>query len=174
MTDVTFDNLRLRYRTGRSYTISGTGRDRVTGYRQGVCCRLGDIEAPEWYQMVHSLIKEKGEAKLFDNLQEYLKDHNHAKLTKAELEHEALELHAARIFDDPLWVGFLEFNRRHRPKVLDGVKLVWIQPSCCPKPGQTTMALVERHREIICCPHCGRWSNYVILTNYEMEEHTCV
>ena len=35
--------------------------------------------------------------------------------TLAEIEQEALELHAARIFDNPAWDGYIDFNKQYRP-----------------------------------------------------------
>lgn len=164
-----FTDLRCRYQTGRSYVISGEGRNRVYGYRTGVQCDLGDIERSEWCELVRDLIHKTGEQQLYEHLLEWLKGHNCAKESKKDLEFHALELHADRIFDDERWVGFLEFNSRYRPVRLASVRLIWIQNVCCRKPGQITQALLESqtdpHR--ICCPHCGRWSEYEILNDKE-------
>ena len=48
MNEYTFSDLRCYYQTGRSYVVSGEGRNRVYGYRTGVQCELGDIERDEW------------------------------------------------------------------------------------------------------------------------------
>ena len=161
MSELTFADLRVHYGTGRAYTISGKGRDRVTGYRSGMMCNLGDIEVSEWCEMVKNLIMQKGEQELHQQLIAHMKEHHFLKQTKAELEQEALELHAARIFDDPLWVDFIVFNQRFRPEVLRTVKLVSVMPDCCRKEGFLTE---ERFRERGSsqsenfCPHCGRWT----------------
>ena len=92
--------------------------DRVMGYRVGMQCNLGDIEVSDWKAMVRDLVVQTGEQELFDQLLTHMKEHNYAKLSKSELEQEVLELHAARIFDNPLWVDFIPFNKRFRPEVL--------------------------------------------------------
>ena len=102
MSELSFAALRCRFQTGRSYVISGEGRNRVYGYRTGVQCDLGDIERTEWADMVRELIHQKGEQKLHQQLLQHLKDHNYAKESKSELEFKALELHADRIFDNEL------------------------------------------------------------------------
>jgi len=38
--------------------------------------------------------------------------------SKSEREEYALDLHMSRIFDNQDWVGYLEFNKKHRPHVL--------------------------------------------------------
>ena len=66
MRELTFDDLRCRHFTGRSYVKSGEGRNRVCGYRVGVQCSLGDIEQSEWFRMVRELIDRKGEQLLYE------------------------------------------------------------------------------------------------------------
>ena len=111
MRELTFGDLRCRHFTGRSYIKSGEGRNRVYGYRTGIQCDLGNIEQSEWFQMVRELIDCKGERHLYEQLLEYLTEHNYAKSTKTQLERKALEQHADRIFDNEAWVDFLKFNR---------------------------------------------------------------
>lgn len=174
MSELTFEDLRIHYGTGRAYTISGKGRDRVMGYRVGMQCNLGDIEVSEWIAMVKELIVQSGEQELYEQLYTHMKEHNYRKATRSELEQEVLELHAARIFDDPLWVDFIPFNKRFRPQVLQSVRLIWVKNTCCRKPGQVTQVLLEAQagRDTICCPYCGRWTEFEIMTSFEMEEHT--
>lgn len=174
MSELTFADLRVHFGTGRAYTISGKGRDRVLGYRSGMQCNLGDIEVSEWNAMVKELIVQSGEQELFEQLHTHMKEHNYTKATKSELEQEVLELHAARIFDDPLWVDFIPFNKRFRPQVLQTVRLVWVKNACCRKAGQVTQAILDSqiNQGKVCCPHCGRWSEYEIMTTLETEDTT--
>lgn len=175
MSDLSYADLRCHYQTGRSYVVSGEGRNRVCGYRTGVQCNLGDIEQKEWCEMVKELIQRKGEQELYKQLLQHLKDHNYAKESIRELEFKALQLHASRIFDNEAWVDFLKFNRKYRPEVASSARLVWIVPECCKKSGEITRTMLDSHKHIdnrVCCPHCGRWAHYEILTTLEMEERT--
>ena len=138
-------------------------------------CNLGDIERSEWCQLVKDLIVHKNEQGLYQQLLQYLKEHNYTNATRAKLEQEALVLHAARIFDNESWVGVLEFNRKYRPEVAASTRLVWIRTECCKKPGEVTLAMLETHKHIdgtAICPHCGRWAHYEILTTLEKEDRT--
>ena len=63
-----FEDLRKRYGTGRSYTISGSGKNRVTGYRTGVMTNIGDIEVSQWERLVHELISRNQEEELYAHL----------------------------------------------------------------------------------------------------------
>ena len=183
MPELTFEDLRGHFGTGRAYTISGKGRDRVMGYRVGMQCNLGDIEISEWKAMVRTLIEQTGEQALFEHLLTYLKEQNYAKVSKTELEQEALELHAARIFDDQLWVNFIPFNRRFRPEALRGVKLVSVMPECCKKAGYLTYARYREWdppRDRNFCPHCGRMTKISLVgfkkrkgdNDYDQQEKT--
>ncbi len=117
--------------------------------------------------MVRELIDCKGERHLYEQLLEYLTEHNYAKSTKTQLEHKALELHADRIFDNEAWVVFLKFNRKYRPEVAAATKVVYIRTECCSKPGTIPQTQLDsRIDDRVCCPHCGRWTH--------MEERTYV
>ena len=111
--------------------------------------------------MVRELIDCKGERHLYEQLLEYLTEHNYAKSTKTQLERKALELHADRIFDNEAWVDFLKFNRKYRPEVAAATKVVYIRTECCSKPGAIPQTQLDsRIDDRVCCPHCGRWTHY--------------
>lgn len=170
MSEISFTDLCCHYQTGRSYVVSGEGRNRVYGYRNGIQCDLGDIEQAEWCQMVKDVIQSVGEQILFDNLLQYLRDHNYAKESAKELEFKALQLHAARTFDNEAWVDFLQFNRKYRPEIATTARLVLVVTDCCKKPGEITQAMLNSHNRIndrVCCPHCGRWAHYKTMTAKE-------
>ena len=175
MRELTFDDPRFRHFTWRSYIRSGEGRKRVCGYRVGVQCSLGDIEQSAWFRMVRELIERKGEQHLYEQLLEYLTEHNYTRSTKVQLERKALELHADRVFDKEAWVDFLEFNQKYRPEVAASSKVVHIRTECCGEPGaipQTQLDSCKHLDDRVRCPHCGRWAHYEILTTIEMEERT--
>lgn len=163
---LSFDDLRCHYGTGQSYTKSGEGRSRVLGYRHGMMCNAGDIELSQWYSLVKDAIKQAGEQELFAQLLEFLGENEYSKRSKRELEEYALELHASRIFDNEEWVCFVQFNQKFRPEKLAATRLVWVKNHCCEKAGQVTHALLRQYADTpskVCCPHCGRWSEYEII-----------
>ena len=100
-----FEDLRKRYGTGRSYTISGSGKNRVTGYRTGVMTNIGDIEVSQWERLVHELISRNQEEELYAHLCQWIKE-------------TALWLHADRIFDNPKWRDYIPFNQKYRPDII--------------------------------------------------------
>lgn len=162
--DITFENLSYQYGTGCAYTISGEGRNRVTGYRTGVETKLGDIEISEWMDLMQGLIEKSGELALNGALIEWLAEHNYRKASKSEIAREAMELHSNRIFDNEEWVDFLPFNRRYRPEALSGIETVEVFTACCQQWGTVTRRRLEWDRSIygkrVSCPICGRLSEY--------------
>ena len=115
----------------------------------------------EWIHLVKDLIVQTGEQELYQQLLSFVGKHNHAKAPKSELEKEALELHAARIFDNPLWVNFIAFNEQFRPEVLRSVRLISVLPDCCKRVGQITEASYLEYNPAKgenFCPHCRRWT----------------
>ena len=115
---LTFAQIRLRYYTGKSYVIFGSGRDRKCGYRQGCMTEIGDIEIFRWRELVQYLIERDGENQLQQNLLSWVKEKCPWIHTIQEWEDYALELHAARIFECKEWVDYVEFNKLYRPEVL--------------------------------------------------------
>lgn len=161
---LTFCDLRFRYRTGRSYLISGSGRSKSHGYRHGVMCALGDLEQSEWIRLMHELIAQVGEKQLYEQLLQWHTEHNYAHSSRSELEMEALQAHSHRLFDCERWVDYVAFNKRFRPDALAHTKLVPIQCCCCENPCVTTQAQLDS-AGTVCCPVCGRWSTYQIIPN---------
>ena len=134
MSEISFAALRCRFQTGRSYVVSGEGRNRVYGYRNGVQCALGDLEQSKWCELARELIDRKGEQELHKQLLQFLKDHNYAKASNKELEFHTLELHMDRIFENERWLGFVEFNQQYRPEILTATRLILIMPNAVKKP----------------------------------------
>lgn len=116
---LTFDKLKKEYGTGRSYVISGSGRDRKTGYRSGVMTELGDIEDSLWERLVYDLIARSGEQSLYENLLTWCKENIYFLRSDFERKRYVLELHAARIFDNEKWLDYIGFNKRYRPDKLN-------------------------------------------------------
>lgn len=112
MSNYTFSELRWHYMTGRPYVVSGVGRNRVMGYRHGVMCNLGDLELSDWQQRVLSLIEQSGEMELYKKLIAYVKAHYPWCRTVSAIELKALQLHAARIFENLSWSGYAQFRTR--------------------------------------------------------------
>lgn len=115
---LTFADLRKHYGTGRAYTISGSGRDRKTGYRQGVMTDIGDIELSDWKKLVYILIERAGEEQMQQWLRTWYAEYMPWEVRKEDQETEALDAHVRRCFDDPKWVQYIEFNQKFRPELL--------------------------------------------------------
>ena len=111
---VTFDNLRVHFFTGRSILLSGSGRDKKYSYRSGVMTDVGDIELSRWRELVHGLIEKAHEQTLHEQLLKWVKNCCPFQHTREEIETYALEIHASRLFDNPKWAAYDEFNRRYR------------------------------------------------------------
>lgn len=77
---------------------------------------------------------------------------------KQEIERNALELHAYRIFDNPLWVDFVPFNEKYRPEVLENADLVWVVNEINPAPQRIPREKMERDNATsFHCHVCGKW-----------------
>ena len=82
----------------------------------------------------------------------------------AELRKEALQLHIDRVFDNPQWGGYLPFNKRYRPEVWRAAHIVYVRNECCHKISPVTQEQIDHaYNGTIPCPHCGRWSEFIVL-----------
>lgn len=161
----TFENLFPRGGTGRSIHVSGQGRNKKFVYRRGMMCGLGDLEIEEWKALVKQAIANAGEQELYQHLLRFVTEHYAFCHSTSEREQKALELHASRIFDNPLWVNYVAFNTASRPDVLKKQELVTVVSDCCKKPGQITKERFLRDGSTYTpCPHCGRWTSVQVVT----------
>ena len=117
--DLSFSDLRVHFFTDVSVRRLGDQRSKSSGYRNGVMTGLGDLEFPVWETLVRDLIHRAGEDELLNSLIAWLEGTPWLH-TKRDKELYALELHAARIFDNPNWVDYAAFNRKYRPNKLQG------------------------------------------------------
>lgn len=91
---------------------------------------LGDLEISEWREMITELIAYRSEQELQKQLYEWCAEHTPWLHGKSEITDYALECHAARLLDDPLWTDYIPFNRKYRPNVLDSAELIWAKTAC--------------------------------------------
>lgn len=75
---------------------------------------IGDILDADWFALARFIIERDGEQDLYNGLVEYVNGCAWLR-SKSEREEYALDLHMSRIFDNQDWVGYLEFNKKHRP-----------------------------------------------------------
>ena len=141
---LTFSDLRVHYGTGRAFLVRQEGRKKIYGYRKGIKTDVGDLEEKDWIQLASDLILKSGEQQMQKNLLEWEQEHDYCHSSRKEMEMTALELHMARIFDDPLWVDYIPFNRKYRPEVLHSARLVWVKTECCGIPGQITQEQLDK------------------------------
>lgn len=118
--ELTYEQIRKHFGTGRSIYISGTGRDKKIAYRNGYMTDIGNILDADWLELAKCLIERENEQQLFACLLEWVNDNYRWFRTKQECEQYTLELHVARIFDHEDWVDYKEFNKKYRPQVLLG------------------------------------------------------
>ena len=116
--NVTYDDIRLMYHTGKFIRDYGS-RDKKAGkYRIGVMTKLGDIEEKDWIRYAEELVRRNNEETLFKQLKSWYRQTTPWLRDEKDLHRYTLECFVARIFDNPNWVDYEAFNRRHRPELL--------------------------------------------------------
>lgn len=158
---LTFAALRVHYYTGRSYLISGEGRDKVFGYRHGVMTDIGDLPEAEWTRLAKQLIRQSGEQELYQQLFAWEREQSHWEQSPSQFELDVLSLHMARLPDNPAWCDFIPFNRKYRPEVLCNAGILWVKCSGCGKRHEMTGTQLKNIRDRsngkLYCRECGDW-----------------
>lgn len=159
--ELTFEDLRIHYYTGRSYLISGEGRNKVFGYRHGVMTNIGDLSENEWARLAKQLIERCGEQELYRQLFAWEKDNGHWKRKELQFELDVLSMHIARLPDNPAWHDYIPFNRKYRPKVLCNTEILWVKCTGCGKLYEMTRKQLgnirSRNDGKLYCQKCGDW-----------------
>ena len=110
---LTFEQVRLMYGTGRSNTVT-TAQGKKSFYRNGVMTKIGDIRESVWIEVIEYMIARDNETELYNYLYKWVKDTYGWNQTDEERKKYVLQLHAARIFDNPKWVDYTSFNEKYR------------------------------------------------------------
>lgn len=162
---ITLENLSSH---GGTFFVRRKGEDRIGrrifDNRIGMQTNLGDIEISLWKSLVKRTIEQMGEKQMFNHLTVWATQHCKWLHSKQEIEEYALELRAARIFDNPLWVCFVPFNRKYRPEYLTTIDMVTVVNTCCNMTYQVPRERLEHIQgKESCCEHCGRHGPYKLI-----------
>lgn len=164
---ITFNNLAVKYETGQSVYVRGTGRDKVCRYRNGKMTEIGDIEVSVWKELVNQLIKKNGNEELINHFREWIHDSipwirndNHA-------DEYAYELYVSQMNQNRTWWGYTRFNMIYCPERIENdSSLLQVLMNCCQKPCRVPAeGIRQNHLEqrIISCPFCGKESTFTCL-----------
>ena len=116
--NVTYDDIRLMYHTGKFIRDYGSQDKKAGKYRIGVMTKLGDIEEKDWIRYAEELVRRNSEEDMFKQLKSWYRQTTPWLRDEKDLHRYTLECFVARIFDNPNWVDYEAFNRRHRPELL--------------------------------------------------------
>ena len=116
--NVTYDDIRLMYHTGKFIRDYGSQDKKAGKYRIGVMTKLGDIEEKDWIRYAEELVRRNSEEDLFKQLKSWYRQTTPWLRDEKDLHRYTLECFVARIFDNPNWVDYEAFIRRHRPDLL--------------------------------------------------------
>lgn len=112
---LSYEDIRLRYHTGKFVRDMGSQDKRAGKYRCGVMTKIGDIEAKEWIRYAEELIRRNNDEEKFKHLKNWYRETTAWLHDEKELHRYTLECFVARIYDDPNWVDYVAFNERYYP-----------------------------------------------------------
>ena len=116
--NVTYDDIRLMYHTGKFIRDYGSQDKKAGKYRIGVMTKLGDIEEKDWIRYAEELVRRNNEEVLFKQLKSWYRQTTPWLRDEKDLHRYTLECFVARIFDNPNWVDYEAFNKCYRLDLL--------------------------------------------------------
>ena len=115
---ISYEDIRLMYHTGKFIRDYGSQDKKAGKYRIGVMTKLGDIEEKDWIRYAEELVRRNNKEALFKQLKNWYRQTTPWLHDEKDLHRYTLECFVARIYDNPNWVDYEAFNRRHRPEFL--------------------------------------------------------
>ena len=116
--NVTYDDIRQMYHTGKFIRDYGSQDKKAGKYRIGVMTKLGDIEEKDWIRYAEELVRRNSEEDMFKQLKSWYRQTTPWLRDEKDLHRYTLECFVARIFDNPNWVDYEAFNKCYRPDFL--------------------------------------------------------
>ena len=116
--NVTYDDIRQMYHTGKFIRDYGSQDKKAGKYRIGVMTKLGDIEEKDWIRYAEELVRRNSEEDMFKQLKSWYRQTTPWLRDEKDLHRYSLECFVARIFDNPDWVDYAAFNQKHRPHLI--------------------------------------------------------
>ena len=101
--NVTYDDIRLMYHTGKFIRDYGSQDKKAGKYRIGVMTKLGDIEEKDWIRYAEELVRRNNEETLFKQLKSWYRQTTPWLRDEKDLHRYTLECFVARIYDNPDW-----------------------------------------------------------------------
>lgn len=104
-------NLKKIYEKHSTSSYKDKNDKKISNSISQVVTLSGIYEKDKWILLVNKKLDEKQECQIFKMLIDYALN-NCAWITETEeAEKYALSLYSSRIWEDPVWVGYKEFNR---------------------------------------------------------------
>lgn len=168
---ISHENLQYMHGTGVAINLEDcrrTGEKRYK-YRNGIQTKLGDIEETVWKELVKMLIKKENDEEFYKQILEYeTEEKRFGVVDKDEIEKEALRAYAMKLYDKKSAWGYIRFNARYRPHLLEDPTLLTVIPDCCLRVCKATQERIEKkwddpNEKVIPCPYCDKVTTFTIV-----------
>lgn len=170
LASLTAADLEVHFLTGRAVDI-GIGRDKRKLYRSGVQTDIGDIEISVWVKAAEHIVDRDGLKEELEHLRPFaLYTSNAGRFTKQHEYVRHLDMCLSALYRNPVWVGFVPYNRQYHPDLLEGVPMAQIIPKCCGELCEIPRAQISAGLNVAPCPICGRWSSFRLPRRGRLEQ----
>ena len=112
--ELTYDDIRVQYGTGRYVRTSGSGRNVQGYYRTGFMTKIGDLDEETWTAYAEELVSRNGDGAVLKKLEQWFAEHlTWLRDEKAKYLY-ALKFLIAGHHSNPKWVDYEAFHQKFK------------------------------------------------------------
>ena len=154
--------------TGKGLTI-GSGRNKKHFFRRGIQTPIGDIELSVWIKAAEYIVERDGLQEELEQLLSFASASIGSSCSRELIHARHLDMCLSKIYRNPSWVGFIPYNERYHPELLENTPMVEVIMGCCETVCTIPKAQIHDENQTAHCPVCRRWASFTCAKNKKSE-----
>ena len=109
--ELTYEDIRVQYGTGRYVRTSGSGRNAQGYYRTGFMTKIGDLDEQTWIAYAEELVSRNGDGAVLKQLEQWFAEHLAWLRDEKAVYLYALKFLIAGLHESSKWVDYEAFHQ---------------------------------------------------------------
>ncbi len=112
--ELTYEDIRVQYGTGRYVRTSGSGRNAQGYYRTGFMTKIGDLDEQTWIAYAEELVSRNGDRAVLKQLEQWFAEHLAWLRDEKTVHLYALKFLIAGLHESSKWVDYEAFHQKFK------------------------------------------------------------
>ena len=112
--ELTYEDIRVQYGTGRYVRTSGSGRNAQGYYRTGFMTKIGDLDEQTWIVYAEELVSRNGDGAVLKQLEQWFAEHLAWLRDEKAVHLYALKFLIAGLHESSKWVDSEAFHQKFK------------------------------------------------------------